>query len=82
MNVYTELYELLRPAQSAGAELLFGTLTDAVSRTVTVEGTALRAGLWWPRGMALTAEDEGRTLALLSGREGFLVLCAAEEGTA
>ena len=74
MNVYTELYELLRPAPDTGAEVLFGTLTHAPTRTVTVEGTAVREGIRWPEGLRVQAEDEGRTLALLSCREGFLAL--------
>lgn len=81
MNVYSELWALLnreKPADPAG---LFGTLTAISPVTVTVRGTALTEGLFFPSGTRFTREDIGRTVALLVCEEGFWFLGFAGGGT-
>ena len=72
MNVYSELWALLRPEKSLdGGGALFGTLAR-------VGGCEVSEGLFRPAGMSLRAEDVGRTLALLPCEEGFLLLFFVE----
>ena len=81
MNVYSELWAMLnreKPADPAG---LFGTLTAISPVTVTVRGTALTEGLFFPSGTRFTREDIGRTVALLICEEGFWFLGFAGGGT-
>lgn len=81
MNVYSELWAMLnreKPADPAG---LFGTLTAIFPVTVTVRGTALTEGLFFPSGTRFTREDIGRTVALLVCEEGFWFLGFAGGGT-
>ncbi len=81
MNVYSELWAMLnreKPADPAG---LFGTLTAISPVTVTVRGTALTEGLFFPSGTRFTREDIGRTVALLVCEEGFWFLGFAGGGT-
>ena len=81
MNVYSELWAMLnreKPADPAG---LFGTLTAISPVTVTVRGTALTEGLFFPSGTRFTREDIGRTVALLVCEEGFGLLGFAGGGT-
>ena len=74
MNVYSELLELLRPRQESAPAGLFGTL-DAVSPlTVTVRGTKLTEGLFYPDGTVFLEEDIDREVALLPCEEGFWIL--------
>lgn len=74
MNVYSELLEILlrEPVGTAGG--LFGTVTDISPLTVTVRGTALREGLFYPAGAVFRKEDVGREAALLPCEEGFWLL--------
>ena len=75
MNVYSELWALLRPEKSLdGGGALFGTLAGVSPLTVRVGGCEVSEGLFRPAGMSLRAEDVGRTLALLPCEEGFLLL--------
>ena len=75
MNVYSELWALLRPKKSLdGGGALFGTLAGVSPLTVRVGGCEVSEGLFRPAGMSLRAEDVGRTLALLPCEEGFLLL--------
>lgn len=81
MNVYSELWAMLnreKPADPAG---LFGTLTAISPVTVTVRGTALTEGLFFPSDTRFTREDIGRTVALLVCEEGFWFLGFAGGGT-
>lgn len=81
MNVYSELWAMLnreKPADPAG---LFGTLTAISPVTVTVRGTALTEGLFFPSGTRFTREDIGRMVALLVCEEGFWFLGFAGGGT-
>ena len=81
MNVYSELWAMLnreKPADPAG---LFGTLTAISPVTVTVRGTALTEGLFFPAGTRFDREDIGRTAALLICEEGFWFLGFAGGGT-
>lgn len=79
MNVYSELWALLRPEKSLdGGAALFGTLAGVSPLTVRVGGCEVSEGLFRPAGMSLRAEDVGRTLALLPCEEGFLLLFFVE----
>ena len=79
MNVYSELLDLLRPREAERPVCLFGTLTGYAPVEVTVRGTALREGLFAPRGTRFYKEDLGAQLALLPCEEGFLILFQAQE---
>ena len=81
MNVYSELLELLTPERKDAPAGLFGTLTAISPVTVTVRGTALTEGLFFPSGTRFTREDIGRTVALLVCEEGFWFLGFAGGGT-
>lgn len=75
MNVYTELWELIRPqARQEDGGALFGTLSGVSPLSVTVGDTVLDQGLFYPAGMTFDGEDIGRTVALLPCEEGFLIL--------
>ena len=74
MNVYSELLELLRPQPESAPAGLFGTLTAISPLTVTVRGTALTEGLFYPAGTVFRKENIGRELALLPCEEGFWIL--------
>lgn len=74
MNVYSELLELLLRSPEVATEGLFGTLTAISPLTVTVRGTKLTEGLFYPNGTAFRREDIGRELALLPCEEGFWFL--------
>ena len=81
MNVYSELREVLlrEPGGSTGG--LFGTLTAVSPLTVTIRGTALTEGLFYPSGTRFREEDVGRTAALLPCEEGFWILGFVGGGT-
>ena len=81
MNVYSELWELLRPEVPDAPAGLFGTLTAISPLTVTVRGTALTEGLFYPSGTRFREEDVGRTAALLPCEEGFWILGFVGGGT-
>ena len=80
MNVYSELWELLRPTQAEGTQVCFGTLTGISPLEVTVGDTPIRQGLYYPRGTAFPKEHLGRELALLALPDGFLILFQVEGG--
>ena len=80
MNVYSELWELLRPTQAEGPQVCFGTLTGISPLEVTVGDTPIRQGLYYPRGTAYTKEHLGRELAMLTVPDGFLILFQVEGG--
>lgn len=80
MNVYSELWELLRPVEADASPVCFGTITGYDPKEVTVGGQALRKGLRWPRNAVWTQEDLGREVALLPLPDGFLVLFQTEGG--
>lgn len=82
MNVYSELLELLRPRQESAPAGLFGTVTAVSPLTVTVRGTALTEGLFYPRGTVFQSESIGREVALLPCEEGFWLLGFVGGGTA
>lgn len=82
MNVYSELLDLLVRQPEEAPPGLFGTLTAVSPLTVTVRGTAVTRGLFYPRGTKFRPEDIGKELALLPCEEGFLILFFSEgEGT-
>lgn len=74
MNVYSELLELLLRSPEVATEGLFGTLTSISPLTVTVRGTKLTEGLFYPDGTVFRKEDIGREVALLLCEEGFWIL--------
>ena len=79
MNVYSELWALIKPEKSLDAPAaLFGTLTGVSPLTVSIGGCGVSEGLFRPAGMSIRAEDVGRTLALLPCEEGFLLLFVVE----
>lgn len=74
MNVYSELWELIRPTLQPPQGALLGTVTAISPLTVTVGETSLTRQLYLPAGTALTKEDLGRQAALLPcGEDGFLI---------
>lgn len=74
MNVYSELLELLLREPEGTTGGLFGTLTAVSPLTVTVRGTKLTEGLFYPSGTVFRKEDIGREVALLVCEEGFWIL--------
>ena len=81
MNVYSELWELLRPEAPDAPAGLFGTVTALSPLTVTLRGTALAGGLFYPAGTVFRQEDVGREVALLPCEEGFWMLGFVGGGT-
>ena len=82
MSVYSELLDLLCPRQTTPLPVCFGTLSGISPLRVTVGGTELQRGLFYPRGTVFHAEHIGRELALLPCEGGFLILFQVEGGTA
>lgn len=82
MNVYSELLELLLPEWDGSPGGVFGTLTAISPLTVTVRGTPLAEGLFYPYGTVFRKEDVGREVALLPCEEGFWFLGFVGGGTA
>ena len=80
MNVYSELLELLMPERDGASGGVFGTLTAVSPLTVTVRGTVLTEGLFYPRDTVFRQEDIGREAALLPCEEGFWILGIVEGG--
>lgn len=74
MNVYSELLELLLREPEGTTGGLFGTLTSISPLTVTVRGTKLTEGLFYPSGAVFRKEDIGKEVALLVCEAGFWIL--------
>ena len=74
MNVYSELLEILLREPEGTTGGLFDTLTAISPLTVTVRGTALTEGLFYPAGTVFRKEDIGKEMALLPCEEGFWIL--------
>lgn len=74
MNVYSELWELLKPKETQEGGALFGTVRSASPLSVSVGETVLTEGLFKPAGMSFTVYDIGRTVALIPCETGFLIL--------
>ena len=74
MNIYSELLEILLREPEGTTGGLFGTLTSISPLTVTVRGTVLTEGLFYPDGTVFREEDIGREVALLVCEEGFWIL--------
>ena len=88
MNVYSELLEILLREPEGTTGGLFGTLTAVSPLTVTVRGTALTEGLFYPsgtrfreEGTVFQSESIGREVALLPCEEGFWILGFVGGGT-
>lgn len=82
MNVYSELLEILLREPEGTTGGLFGTLSSVSPLTVTVRGTKLTEGLFYPSGTVFHKEDIGREVALLPCEEGFWMLGFAGGGGA
>lgn len=80
MNVYSELLDLLVREPEEAPPGLFGTLSAVSPLTVTIRGTAVTRGLFYPRGTKFRPEDIGKELALLPCEEGCLILFFSEGG--
>lgn len=80
MNVYSELLDLLVREPEAAPPGLFGVLTSVSPLTVTIRGTAVTKGLYYPKGTVYRQEDVGRELAVLPCEEGFVLLFFVEGG--
>lgn len=79
MNVYSELWALLRPTMQPQQGALLCTVTAISPLTVTVGETSLTRQLYLPAGTALTKEALGRQAALLPcGEDGFVVFFVEE----
>lgn len=63
MNVYSELLEILLREPEGTTGGLFGTLTAISPLTVTVRGTKLTSGLFYPAGTVFRKEDIGWEVA-------------------
>ena len=74
MNVYSDLWELLRPEGQDAPMGLFGTVAAISPLTVALRGTALTEGVFYPSGTVFRQEDVGRGVALLPCEEGFWIL--------
>lgn len=81
MNVYSELLEILLREPEGTTGGLLGTLTAISPLTVTVRGTKLTEGLFYPAGTVFREEDVGREVALLLCEEGFWMLGFVGGGT-
>ena len=74
MNVYSELWALLRPEEAPHRCAVLGTVTAINPLTVTVGETALCRQLYRSAGTVLTKEDIGRQAALVPcGESGWIV---------
>ena len=74
MSVYSELWALLRPVETAARGALLGTVSAYSPPAVTVGETVLTERLYWPSGTRLTEADLGRTVALFPcGENGFVI---------
>lgn len=80
MNVYSELLDLLVREPEAAPSGLFGVLSSVSPLTVTIRGTAVTKGLYYPKGTVYRQEDVGRELAVLPCEEGFVLLFFVEGG--
>lgn len=75
MNVYAELWALLRPQSAPNEGALLGTVTAYRPLAVTVGDTVLTQNLFYPAGTEWRKEDVGKQAALLPcGEDGFLML--------
>lgn len=74
MNVYSELWALLRPVEQTSRSTLLGTVSSVAPLAITVGDTTLTRQLYLPAGTALTQWDIGRQTALIPcGESGFIV---------
>lgn len=80
MNVYSELLDLLAREPETAPPGLFGILTDLSPLTVTIRGTAVTRGLYYPRGTVYYPEDIGKEMAVLPCEDGFVLLFFVEGG--
>lgn len=74
MNVYSELWALLRPVEAPHRRAVLGTVTAIHPLTVAVGEAVLSRELYLPAGTALNQEDIGRQAALIPcGESGWIV---------
>ena len=79
INVYQELWALLRPHETGAPTAVSGVLTSLSPLAVSVRGEVLSQGLLAAADLALEEQDLGRTVALLPMEEGLLLLCPIRE---
>ena len=80
MNVYSELLNLLREKKDREPPAVFGVLSAAQPVAVTLRGTRLTKGLFYPAGTVFRSEDVGREVLLLPCEEGLYIVGFVEGG--
>lgn len=80
MNVYSELLDLFVQKKSENTPAIFGTLSAVSPLTVTLRGTALTQGLFYPAGTRFQWEDVGKELLLLPCEGGLYIMGFVEGG--
>lgn len=81
MNVYSQLWDLLRQKKDRETPAVFGVLSAAQPPEVTLRGTRLSKGLFYPAGMTFRKEDLGREVLLLPCEQGLYLVGFVEGGT-
>lgn len=80
MNVYSQLWDLLAPKKDRQSPAVFGLLSAAQPVAVTLRGTQLTKGLFYPAGTVFRPEDVGREVLLLPCEEGLYIVGFVEGG--
>lgn len=80
MNVYSQLLDLLTPKKDREPTAVFGVLSAPQPLEVTLRGTRLTKGLFYPAGMVFRTEDVGREVLLLPCEQGLYLVGFVEGG--
>lgn len=81
MDIYAKLLDLLAPKNAPSPPALFATLAGVSPLAVTIRGTRLQQGLFYPAGTVFRPEDVGRELLVLPCEEGIYLAGFVEGGT-
>lgn len=81
MNVYSQLLDLLTPKKDRETPAVFGVLSAAQPLEVTLRGTRLTKGLFYPAGTVFRTEDVGREVLLLPCEQGLYLVGFVEGGS-
>lgn len=81
MNVYSQLWDLLGRKKDREQPAVFGVLSAIQPPEVTLRGTRLSKGLFFPAGMTFRREDVGREVLLLPCEQGLYIVGFVEGGT-
>lgn len=81
MNVYSQLLDLLTPQKERQTPAVFGVLSAVHPLEVTLRGTRLTKGLFYPAGMSFRTEDVGREVLLLPCEQGLYLVGFVEGGS-